>query len=224
MPQLNAASTDSHRFAEQGSDPSTPASGFTQFYFKATGVYAIPSSGIVYPVYLYSQPKKEIYIRAVDMISPITAGADNGAGLGIQSESATNDVNLLSVDFDQTNVEHAQFNIWMPDTWDAGNLDFKVVWTAESPASPGETVNWQLEAVAYADSDPIDTAWGGGGGVLDTLLSLDDIHYSPLGTGLTVGNSPAAGELVQFRISRQTGSDNLAADARLLGVKIYYSE
>jgi len=223
MPQFNALSTDNHRFAEQGSDPSTPASGFARFYFKATGVYAMDDGGTVYPVYLYTQPKKEIYIPAVDMMVPLISGADNGGGFGIQSESTTNKVTLSSFDFDQTSVEYAQFNIWMPDTWDAGNLDFKVVWTADA-GTPAETVNWQLEAVAYADSDPIDTAWGGGGGVLDTLLSLDDIHYSPLGTGLTVGGTPAAGGLVQFRISRQTGSDNLAADARLLGIKIYYSE
>lgn len=216
MPPFNALSTDNHRFAEQGSDPSTPDSGFVRFYFKSTGVYAMDDGGQIFPIFTYNQTG-EIYIRASEMISPITAGAEPL----IQSESTTNDVNLISMDFDQTNVEYAQFNVWIPDHWDEGNLSFKVVWTSDG-GTPAETVDWSLQGIAYADSDAVDTAWGTGVTITDTLLAVGDIHYSPTGASLTIGNSPSTGELVQFRISRQTGSDNLAADARLLGVKIYY--
>ena len=43
---------------------------------------------------------------------------------------------------------------------------------------------------------------------------------------MTLAGTPAAGELVQFRIFRDAdnGSDTLAADAKLIQVKIYYTK
>ena len=42
---------------------------------------------------------------------------------------------------------------------------------------------------------------------------------------VTIGNTPAAGEYVQFRLSRDPANagDTLTADAKLLGIRIEYT-
>jgi hypothetical protein len=42
-------------------------------------------------------------------------------------------------------------------------------------------------------------------------------------SAITIANSPAAGDLVQFRIFRDVANDNLAVDAMLIGVMIAYT-
>lgn len=145
-----------------------------------------------------------------------------GSSANTQTEYVTNDVDLFSLDFNETTDEFAQWTVWMPDDWDAGTITAKFSWTA---ATGSGDVIWGLQGISYADSDPIDVAWGTAQVVTDTLLTAADIHYSPTTAAITLAGSPAAGELIQLRVYRDAdaGGDNLTADARLLGVKVLYT-
>lgn len=147
----------------------------------------------------------------------------NGPGSG-SVETATNRINLKSLDFDTTTQEFAQFAIQMPKGWDLGTLVCQFVWS-----HPATTTNfgvvWQIQAVAFADSNAADTAFGTAVTATDTGGVTDAIYISPETSGMTVGNTPAAEDWVVFQVARApaNASDTMAVDARLLGVKIHYT-
>lgn len=147
----------------------------------------------------------------------------NGAELET-TETATNGVMLDGLLFDAATRENAQFSVLMPKSWDAGGLIAEFVWT-----HPATTTNfgvtWGLEAVAFADDDALDTAFGTAVEVSDTGGTTEDFYKSPETGALTVAGSPGAEELVVFQIYRDPtdGSDTMAVDAKLLGVKLHYT-
>jgi hypothetical protein len=213
MPETNAADIDAIRYIIQASDYATPDADYAIDYYKATGKYARVEDGTVYPLRTF---KREIFVPASEM----WASAVEGSALLAQTALASNGVDYKSLDFDAgaTN-EKAQFSIAMPDDWNAGTIIAKFYWTA---ASGSGTVIWGLQARASADDDALDAAWGTAQTVTDTLLAASDMHVSPESNAITVGNTPAAGEWVQFRVYRESNTDTLAVDAKLLGIKIYY--
>ncbi len=167
---------------------------------------------------LFAAKTGEIFLTAAGGWPSTTLGS----AANVQTEYGSNDVDLFSLDFDEDADEFAQWTVWMPDDWDAGTITAKFSWTA---ATGSGDVIWGLQGISYADSDPIDVAWGTGQTVTDTLLTAADIHYSPTTTAITLAGSPAAGELIQLRVYRDAdvGGDTLTADARLLGVKVFYT-
>lgn len=158
----------------------------------------------------------EIFIPASAMWPSVTSGC----GEPTKNEYATNDVNMYRAAFDQTSSEYAEFTVWMPDNWNAGTLTFKAAWTADSGSG---TVTWGLQCRSYANDDAIDATWGTAQTSGDTLIATGDMHYSAVSSAITPAGTPAAGELVQFRVYRDI-SDTLTADALLLGLKIYYTK
>lgn len=197
---------------------SSPATGLL-IYNTTTGRFEFYSGSAWVGLESTGGATGEIFTAAVAIWPATTSGCAAPA----KTEYATNGVDLFTADFDQTSIEYGQFNVWMPGTWDAGTLTFEVVWTAAG-GSASETVEWNLQARAYADDDAIDQAWGTAIEISDTLIAADDVHYAPESTALTVAGSPAAGELVQFRVWRDAANDTLAADAKLIGIKIHYSK
>lgn len=151
---------------------------------------------------------------------PSTTG---GCAANTLNEYGTNDVDLYSLDFDASTQEYAQWTVWMPDNWDASTVTFKPVWSA---ASGSGDVIWALQGRAYANDDAIDAAWGTAQTSTDTLTATGDICYGPESGAITLAGTPAAGELVQFRVYRDAddGVDALDADAQLLGLKVYYGK
>lgn len=215
MANIEQASTNWHNFAEQGSAIDTPAAGtVNQGFYPDEGMYVVDDTGAEHPVALFTQ---DMFIPVTDMFPSTTAGC---AALA-QVETASNKQNYKTLDFDQTTQEHAEFAIWMPPSWNAGTISFQVVWTAAA-GSAAQTVIWGLQARAYADGDAIDQAWGTAITVSDALDATGDIHYSSNSSALTVGGTPATGEMVFFRIYRDI-SDTLAADAKLLGIRLYWT-
>lgn len=212
VPLSSAANIQSIQMKE-GANAATPDAGYVRVFATSVGLYYIDDSGIVYPIRI---PTKELTVMASDMWPSNTAGSAPLA----KTELATNKVNYQSLDFDQTTQEHAEFSVWMPDDWNAGTLTFKVLWTAAA-GSAAETVSWNLQARSSADDDALDGAWGSAVAVSDALIATGDLHVSAVSSALSVGNTPAAGEFVQFRVYRDI-ADTLAADAKLLGIKIYY--
>jgi hypothetical protein len=147
----------------------------------------------------------------------------NGCATLAKTEHGTNDIDLQTFDFDNTANEIAQWTTWMPGDWDGGTITATFTWTAAS--SSGDVI-WGIQCRAYANDDAIDQAWSTTQTVTDTLTATDDICVTSATSAITVVGNPAGGALVHFRVYRDavSGSDTLAADARLIGVKINYTK
>jgi len=160
-----------------------------------------------------------IWVSAGLMVPNIT----NGPGYAA-NETTTNDLMYVTYDFDTTTSESAQFQIQMPKSWDEGTLVVQAVWSHPSTTTNFGVV-WSVSAVALADDDALDTSFGTAVTMTDTGGTTDDVYISPESAALTVAGSPAAEEYVTFKVSRSVsdGSDTLAVDARLHGLKIHYT-
>ena len=101
---------------------------------------------------------------------------------------------------------------------------YQVFWTANT-TNTGNCI-WNLKGVACADNDPIDVAFGTGIDITDAHSgTANDLDVTAQSSSVTVAGSPAADEEVFFNISRDanSGSDTLSADARLLGIKLFFA-
>jgi len=159
-----------------------------------------------------TQGKETIWLPASAMTTPTTNGAASGT---------TNGTNVVykTLDFDQTTSESAQFQIAMPKSWNLGTLTFIAYWTASTGSG---TVTWSLAAGAVSNDDVLDTTFGTAVTVTDTLLATGDLMVADESGAMTVNGSPAAGDLVCFKILRDI-SDTLTGDAKLLGIKLLYT-
>ncbi len=163
--------------------------------------------------------KQTIWLPAPAMIPRTT----NGAAIG-SVETATNKVMLRTLDFDAATQEFAQFAIQMPKGWDEGTLVCQFVWSHAATAT-NFGVAWAIEAVAFADDDAADAAFGTAVQVTDTGGTANDIYITPETGALTVAGSPGPEEWVVFQVKRvpADAADTMAIDARLHGVKIHYT-
>ena len=164
--------------------------------------------------------QQTIWIPAGAMTSRTTDGADSGS-----FETGTNKVMVQSFDFDTSTDEFVQFAIQMPEGWDEGTLIAQFIWSHPSTTT-NFGVRFFIQAVALADDDGLDTAFGTAiGHTADTGGTTDDIYITPETTAITVDGSPAAEEYVVFQVYRDVsdGGDTLAVDARLAGIKIHYT-
>ncbi len=136
--------------------------------------------------------------------------------------SASNQPDIASLDFDPTTQEYAQFSIPMPKSWDEGTITFKPIWSHASTATNFGVV-WDLQAVAVSDADGLAAAYGTSQTSTDTGGTTNAMYVGPESSAITIAGSPAAEDVVMFRISRVTanGSDTMAIDARLMGVILY---
>ncbi len=159
--------------------------------------------------------KHMIPIMAGGMQSATTNGAAAGA-----VETTTNKVIYRTLDFDTTTQEFAGFSLPMPKSWNEGTVTFRALWTA---ASGSGGVAWALQGLACSDDDAIDQAYGTEQVVTDTLITAGDVHRTSESSAITIAGSPAASDLVFFRVKRvpSNGSDTLGVDARLIGVELY---
>lgn len=168
-----------------------------------------PSAGAI------EQGPHTIPVLAGAMVANTTSGAASGT-----TETATNKVMLRTLDFDQTTDEFAQVAIPMPESWDEGTILAQFLWTA---TTTGDVV-WSCDALALSDSDPLDAAFGTAQSVTDSVTAANELMISAFTAPVTVGGSPVTKDLVVFRFSRDAnnGSDTLAADAKLIAVRLIY--
>jgi len=165
-----------------------------------------------------TQGRHSIPILAGSMRPSVTGGCSTLATLA----SAANQPDIQTLDFDTTTQEYAQFSIPMPKSWNEGTVTFKPIWS-HAATTTNFGVVWDLQAVAVSDDDAIAVAFGTAQTSTDTGGTTDDAYIGPESSTITVAGTPAAEDLVFFRISRVTGngSDTLAIDARLHGIVLY---
>ena len=162
----------------------------------------------------------DAWIPASAMWPSTTSGA---TGL-TQRELATNDVDIQTWDYTSTTVdEYTQFTWTIPQEWNAGTITVEFFWTATGGAA-GNVV-WGIQATAFDNDNPLDTAWGTIQEVTDAWIANDDLHISAATSAVTIAGTPVAGEMVQFRVIRSgsDASDTFATTAGLLGIRINYT-
>jgi len=162
--------------------------------------------------------KQSIYVPAAAMYPNTT----NGCAALAQVELG-NGPELKSLDFDKDSEEFAQFTVAFPKSWDNGTVSFQAFFTADS-TNTGTTA-WALAGVSFADNDSINTAFGTA--VVATAKAhsgtANDINVTNESNAVTINGSPSANEMVYFEIHRDVGTDSLTADAKLLGIKLFYT-
>lgn len=154
----------------------------------------------------------------------LTRATTNPPAVLATLESSTNKVNIQVLDFDGTTAEITSVVVAMPKQWDEGTVTYQVYWTGTATDTDG--VAWSVAGVSFADSDAQDTAYGTAVEVVDAHQSVSgDIYISSESAAVTIAGTPAAGELVVFKISRNpaNSSDTAAEDARLIGIKIFWT-
>ena len=144
----------------------------------------------------------------------------NGCSAVTKHEYGTNDVDIETMDFDPDAIEYAQWTKPTPLDYDGETMLAIFSWTAA--ASAGDVV-WCIQGRSYANDDAIDQAWGTEQAVSDTWIADNDVHQTAATPSCTLAGTPAAGELVQFRVFRDVSDDDLGGDAWLLAVRITFT-
>ncbi len=144
-------------------------------------------------------------ILAGSMRPSVTGGCSSLSAVA----SAANQPDIVSLDFDTTTQEYTQFSIPMPKSWNEGTITFRPIWS-HAATTTNFGVVWDLQALAISDNEAI----GG---------TTNNLYIGPESSAITVAGSPAAEDVVFFRLSRVTGngSDTMAIDARLHGIVLY---
>jgi hypothetical protein len=163
--------------------------------------------------------KETIWVPAVAMYPNSTSGCADLA----QTELG-NGPELKTLDFDKDSDEFAQFAVAFPKSWNESTVTFQSFFTADS-TNTGNAV-FKLQGVALADNGDLNTAFGTAVGVAKAHSgTANDLDVAAESGAVTIAGSPSTDEYVFFQIFRDAndGDDSLTADAKLLGVKLFFT-
>ncbi len=161
--------------------------------------------------------RQSMYVPASSMYPKVTNGAEE-----ITYDSGSNDVTIRALGFDTTTQEYAQFEVAMPKSWDEGTVTFVPYWT-NAAGSSTQTVRWLLAGVAISNDDSLNASLGTAQSSSDTWLAQNDLHVGPESSAITIGGTPAEGDIVVFQVSRDVANDNMSGDAILLGIMLFFT-
>ncbi len=159
---------------------------------------------------------RDMWIGAERFISTTT----NGAAIN-DLEHATNDVMTKTADFSTSTSESVQFWHTFEEKWNAGTVTFKLVWS-NAGGSAAQTIDFDLAARSYANDEAIDQATGTAQNVTDTFLAQGDIHITAFSSAITISGASDA-EPINFKLSRDVASDDLAGDCQVIGLVLRYT-
>jgi hypothetical protein len=162
--------------------------------------------------------KESIWVPASSMYPNTTSGC-----AAIAQVELSNGPEIKTLDFDKDSDEFAQFAVAFPKSWNEGTVTFQAYFTADSTNTG--TVSWDLQGVACADNDTINVAFGTA--VAPTAKAhsgtANDLDVTAESGAVTIAGSPSTDEEVFFQISRDVSEDSLTADAKLLGIKLFFT-
>ena len=168
------------------------------------------------------------YVAAKRTIFLSGAGGWTGTTLpdgGFQTvETSTNKVNLKGTKFlaAATDDKH-EFGVVMPDNWNLGTITARPYFHTTNTGTTG-TIIFGLQGLALSDGDTLDTAYGTAQESTTTLSGAINgkMKVGTATSAITIGNTPAKSDFVQFRCYRK-GDDTFAGDVILLGFYITYT-
>ena len=164
--------------------------------------------------------KQTIYIPA----AAITPTKSNGCASRTQVETTSGNPDMDVLDFDASSDEHAQFSVAFPKQWNLGTVTFQVFWT--STATDTDGVAFGLQGVSVTNDGTIDVAYGTAVVVTDDNISAaEDVLVTSESSAVTIAGTPADDDLCYFRFFRDVSdaNDDMTEDARLIGVKLFYT-
>jgi len=161
--------------------------------------------------------KESIWVPANAMIPTTTNGS--AAVQAVETTSGRPDMYVL--DFDKDADEFAQFAVAFPKQWNLGTVTFQVFWSGIAATSD---CDWSVQGVAMNDNQTIDVAYGTAVVVTDNVQgAVEELMVSAESGALTIAGTAADNDLCYFRIGRDVSGDAMAGDARLHGIKIFFT-
>jgi len=162
--------------------------------------------------------KKTMWVPAAAMYPSTT----NPCSDLTQVETTALRPDLKVLDFDDGADEFAQFTVSFPKSWNEGTITFQPFWTVSATGT--NTVAWELAGISVANDASINTAFGTqvGPAALAHSGTSNDQMVSVESGAVTITGA-AVDTITYFQINRNTAADNHASDARLIGIKIFYT-
>ena len=163
--------------------------------------------------------KETIWIPASAMYAATTNGADPQ-----QVETTATRPDMKVLDYDASTTQYAQFSVAFPKSWNEGTVTYQVFWTPAT-TNTGNCL-FGLQAVAVGDNDTIDVVYGTKIYVTDAAIgTVEDQQVSSESSAVTIAGSPAVDQQTYFNFLRaaDSGSDTFTGDARVLGIKIFFT-
>jgi|TARA_R110000803_G_scaffold64004_2_gene124814 hypothetical protein len=161
--------------------------------------------------------KESIWVPASAM-SPTTSNPCSDLTI-VETTSGRPD--MIVLDFDKDSDEFAQFSLAFPKQWNLGTVTFQVFWSGIAATTD---CDWSVDAVAMNDNQTIDVAYGTAVVVTDNAQgAVEELLVSAESAALTIAGTAADNDLCFFRIGRDVSGDAMAGDARLHGIKIFFT-
>ena len=162
--------------------------------------------------------KESIWVPANAMYPNSTNGCAD-----IAQTELGNGPELKTLDFDKDSDEFAQFAVAFPKSWNESTITYQAFFTANS-TNTGDVV-WTLAGTALADNGSLNTAFGTAVATTGKAHSgtANDLDVTAESGAVTIAGSPSTDEYVFFEIKRDVSEDSLTADAKLLGVKLFFT-
>jgi len=160
-----------------------------------------------------------IWVPSAAMYGSTTNGADPQ-----QVETTATRPDLKVLDFDAGTKEYAQFAIAMPKSWNLGTVTYQVFWSP-SNTNTGDCI-FGLQGLSCTEGDTADAVFGTAQEVTDAGIgTVEDVQMTSVSSAMTIAGSPADDDQTFFQLYRDAadGSDTFTGDARVMGIKLFYT-
>ena len=160
-----------------------------------------------------------MWIPATAFYLPTTNPADAAS-----VETAATRPELKVLDFDASTAQYAQFAIAMPKSWNLGTVTYQVFWSPSNTNT--DDCIFGLQGVSCTEGDTADVAFGTAVEVTDAGIgTVEDVQMTAESGAITIAGSPADNDQTFFQLYRDAadGSDDFSGEARVLGIKLFYT-
>lgn len=185
----------------------------------SSAVLVLPTASGTLGLSLEHTGKQTMWVPAAAMYPR----SDNPCSDLAQVDLGTNNPDLKVLDFDPSSDEFAEFTVAFPKSWNAGTVTFQAYFVV-SGSNTG-TVKWELEGLSVGDGDKLTTlSYSNPVGPAAKAHdgSTNDLNITAESGAVTIANA-AAGELTYFRLRRDVSDDTQTGDARLVGIKLFFT-
>ena len=160
------------------------------------------------------------FLSAASITPAITSGCSDPT----QFETTTYKINSKVAYFDKDTVETGWWNHPLPSDYNGGTITFRVFW--HHSTATAYKVAWDLAASAISNNQGVGVNVGTAVQVNDEGGSTTFLYITDFSAPVTIANSPAAGNMVFWRLRRVATdgtNDTLDTDAGLYYVEIRYT-
>ena len=158
-----------------------------------------------------------IWVPAIAM-SPTTT---NGCTALASVETTAGKPDMVVLAFPVAADSFAQFSLAFPKSYNLGTVTYQVFWAGIAATT---NCNWTVQAVAISNDTSIDATYGTAVAVTDAAQgAVEELNVSAVSGALTIGGSVADDDLCVFRIGRDVSAGDMAGDAQLLGIKLFFT-